>query len=315
MLAPAGRDVKVNPMFTLESERTEKTSARLAAVPTAMQPDRQESMNERGSGKIIDIARGVRFDCLVGKHNEAQNLTTGIATFDPGATLPCHTHPFSESITLLSGSAILEVEGRRYRLNVMDNVVLPRNLSHQVVNVSSSHPAVFHVAMASSEPTRTLVDRFFSRRAMPEFAASIEGAERLNWFKTTPRSQAGPGATFMDYFNRELIPGIEMSGGHGTFAPGGRLPCHIHDFDESICIIQGVATCIVEGRKYTMSDCITALQPRGRCHYFINESESPMVMLWVYAGPMPERIMMEEQACAVPLVKSSNARPAWSGAR
>ena len=93
------------------------------------------------------------------------------------------------------------------------------------------------------------------------------------------------------------------------------MPCHIHDFDESICIVQGIATCIVEGRKYTMSDCATALQPRGRCHYFINESDSPMIMLWVYAGPMPERIMMEEQACALSTVKTSNAELAWSGAR
>ena len=47
------------------------------------------------------------------------------------------------------------------------------------------------------------------------------------------------------------MPGIEMSGGYGLFHPGGRLPAHYHDFDESICIISGEATCIVEGRRYT----------------------------------------------------------------
>ena len=46
-----------------------------------------------------------------------------------------------------------------------------------------------------------------------------------------------------------------------------------------------------------MSDATTALQPRGRIHYFINETLLPMEMIWVYAGPKPERIIVDE-ACA-----------------
>ena len=94
-------------------------------------------------------------------------------------------------------------------------------------------------------------------------------------------------------------PGTEMSGGYGLFHPSGRLPAHLHDFDESICILSGKATCIVEGRRYAMSDLATALQPRGRVHYFINESTGPMEMLWVYAGPKPERIIVDESCATV----------------
>src|SRR5437868_8286660 len=93
------------------------------------------------------------------------------------------------------------------------------------------------------------------------------------------------------------MPGLEMSGGYGLFQPGGRLPAHVHDFDESICIISGTSTCIVEGRRFTLADAATALVPRGRVHYFINESAGPMEMLWVYAGPRPERIVVDE-VCA-----------------
>ena len=81
------------------------------------------------------------------------------------------------------------------------------------------------------------------------------------------------------------------------FKPGGRLPAHFHDFDESICIIDGPATCVVEGRRYEMANGSTALQPRGRVHYFINESQKPMAMIWVYAGPVPERVVVDE-SCA-----------------
>jgi uncharacterized cupin superfamily protein len=80
-----------------------------------------------------------------------------------------------------------------------------------------------------------------------------------------------------------------MSGGYGLFHPGGRLPAHYHDIDESISIIDGVATCVVEGRRHALSGCETALVPRGRVHYFINDSAGTMAMLWVYAGPRRRR--------------------------
>jgi hypothetical protein len=37
--------------------------------------------------------------------------------------------------------------------------------------------------------------------------------------------------------------------------------------------------------------------PRGRVHYFVNQSGAAMDMIWVYAGPMPERIVVDEK-CA-----------------
>ena len=43
----------------------------------------------------------------------------------------------------------------------------------------------------------------------------------------------------------------------------------------------------------------SALVPRGRVHYFINDSSSTMAMLWVYAGPTPERIVVEESCATV----------------
>jgi len=132
---------------------------------------------------------------------------------------------------------------------------------------------------------------------MPADSTGVPGFERVTRFATAKRSfGVGPGAEFIDYFNADLVPGIEMSGGFGRFQPGGRLPAHVHDFDESICIIDGSATCLVEGRKYSMGDCATAMVPRGRVHYFINQSQAAMDMIWVYAGPMPERIVVDE-AC------------------
>jgi len=296
-LGSVGKDRKIKPGFTLESEGTPANP--MERPPESFRPDRPERMNEPGSGLKLEIAKGVAAEFLVGGHNGARNLSTGIVTFSPGAVLPCHTHTFSESITLLEGSAILNVEGRRYRLFPMDNAVIPPGVAHQVTELTGSETARFHVALASDKPTRELTERFFSWKSMSDDSTGVPGAERVNRFKTAKRFEAGPNATFIDFFNANLMPGIEMSGGYGLFGPGGRLPAHIHDFDESICIVQGTATCIVEGRKYTQSNLSTALQPRGRVHYFINKSDGPMAMLWVYAGPMPERLVVDEKCGTV----------------
>ena len=292
-LSSANRPTRM--LASLES--TPDVPVPLERPPESLRPDRPEVMISVGTGAKVELSEGVSFECLVGKHNQAKNLTTGWVTFTPNAVLPYHTHPFSESITLLSGSASIEIEGRKYDLKRMDNVVIPAGLAHSARNMSAREPAVFQVALASDTPTRTLVNQFFSRRSMPDDSTGVAGAERVNRFATARRFAAGPNTEFIDFFNHQLIPGIEMSGGYGLFNPGGRLPAHFHDFDESICIISGVATCIVEGRRYAMSDGATALQPRGRVHYFINETQETMEMLWVYAGPMPERIVVNEH-CA-----------------
>lgn len=297
-LAVLGRDQPVRASFTPESAPASSV-APLPRPPESMRPDRREVMNPAGKGKQFEIARGVTLDCLVGAHNSAKGLTTGIVHFSPGAVLPCHTHAFTESITLLEGTVTFEVEGRCYALKRLDNVVVPAGLAHMARNTSPSSPARLHVALASETPSRTLVDKYFSRRTMPDDSCGFPGGERVNRFASARRFAAGPNTEFVDCFNETVTPGVEMSGGYGLFHPGGRLPAHVHDFDESICIISGQATCVVEGRKYAMSDCATALQPRGRVHYFINESNGPMEMLWVYAGPRPERIVVDERCATI----------------
>ena len=296
-LAAIGRDRPIVPSFVPENiPATAAPLVRAAARPKGFEPDRPEVVTPRSAARRVEIERGVMFQPLVGAHNGAHNLTTGIVTFAPGASLPYHTHPHAEAVTLLSGEATMEVEGRRYALSPLDNVWIAEGAAHHAVNTSPNKPAVLHIAMPTHEPRRTLVEPAFERRAMGEEATGKPGVERVNRHDRTPWYEPSAGARFQDFFNRDL--GCKgMSGGYGLFQPGGRLPCHLHDFDESITIVQGTATCVVEGRTYAVSDLATALAPRGRCHYFINHSTQPMAMIWVYAGDLPERLVMDEKCC------------------
>ena len=193
----------------------------------------------------------------------------------------------------------MTVEGRVYRLSPLDNIVIPRWIPHSAFNPDPKTPVRLHAAMPMSIPEREAVTHQFPEVRMPDTSIGLPGLERVNRFVSARRTFGiGPATEFIDYFNAELVPGIEMSGGFARFQPGGRLPAHLHDFDESICIINGQATCLVEGNRYSLEHCATAMVPRGRVHYFRNDSDHTMDMIWVYAGPMPERIVVEEQ-CAL----------------
>jgi len=295
-LRAAGRDR--TPASSLDPRDAALVREVLPAPPERMRPDRGEHVTRCGAGVTLTLQKGVVFDALVGQFNSARNLTTGIVTFEPGAVLDQHVHPCSESITVLAGEAEITVEGRVHRLGPLDNVVIPRWVPHAARNPGSGQPARLHVALAAGMPDRDLVPASFARVEMPPDSAGSPGMERVTRIRTARRSFAvGPGAEFVDYFNAELVPGLEMSGGYGRFQPGGRLPAHVHDFDESICIVTGTARCRVEGREYDLDDCATAMVPRGRVHYFVNESAAPMEMIWVYAGPLPERIVVDPR-CA-----------------
>ena len=267
--------------------------------PSHIQPDRPEVITTVAQANNVELQPGIKVTPMVGGFNTAQNLTTAIVTLQPGALLACHRHPCSESVTVLSGTLEMTVEGRVYRLSPLDNIVIPRWIPHSAFNPDPEIPVRLHAAMPMSIPEREVVTHQFPEVRMQDKSTGLPGLERVNRFVSARRTFGiGPATEFIDYFNAELVPGIEMSGGFARFQPGGRLPAHLHDFDESICIINGQATCLVEGNRYSLEHCATAMVPRGRVHYFRNDSDHTMDMIWVYAGPMPERIVVEEQ-CAL----------------
>src|SRR4051812_27692034 len=117
-LSSVGRDRKINPQFQPESEPP--PAVPMDRPPESFRPDRPEVMNDLGSGKRIEIDRGVVSESLAGPHNNAKTPTPGIARSARAAQRAYHRHTFTESVTLLEGSAVMEVEGRRYLLSPLD---------------------------------------------------------------------------------------------------------------------------------------------------------------------------------------------------
>ncbi len=261
-----------------------------ARPPESMRPFRNEVMVAIGQGINQSLDPGTTVEWLVGHQIGARNLATGILTCAPSAAWLDHRHPHFASVTLLQGAATLRAESQEYDLQPLDNAVILPGVTHALVNNSSHATAVFHVAYPVATP---ITSRWNQDTSMN--AAFARPKVYMTRHATASRYEASANASFINYFSDSLVPNIPMCGGYGLFAPGGRLPAHLHDFDESICIVQGSATCWVEGRRYTMGDYATALQPRGRVHYFTNDTDEPMAMVWVYAGPTAARLVVDER--------------------
>lgn len=240
---------------------------------------------------------GVELRTFVSQECGATGFSTGTATFAPRACLPYHFHEFSEAVTVIEGRARVLLEGQLYRLGPRDCVHVPAGLVHQVENDDADKRLVAHWSFATARPSRTLVDRVFPVEDRDFGFPSESAPETIIRHDSGAIYELSANALFCDLFARRY-GSHGICGGYGRFLPGASLPCHIHDFDESITIVKGKAVCMVQGRQYELSDCDTAFVPRGLPHRFINRSNEEMAMIWVYAGSEPDRRMVLAGYCS-----------------
>jgi quercetin dioxygenase-like cupin family protein len=240
---------------------------------------------------------GVELRTFVSEDCGAVNFSTGIATFAPRTYLPYHLHAFSEAITVLEGTARVLLEGRMYLLKELDCLHVPAGTAHQVENANLCGRLVAHWAFASAKTTRTPVEKYFSLEDRGYGDPAEDDPESVVRFERSPVYELSENAFFTDLFAKRFgAHGI--CGGYGRFSPGASLPCHIHDFDESITIIGGSAVCFVQGRTYELSGYDTAFIRKGVPHRFMNRTNSEMAMLWVYAGDEPDRQLVDTRFCS-----------------
>jgi len=258
---------------------------------------RLERVTHVASAPTLDLLEGMSVVFFANGELGANGFSTGLARFKPSVELPCHRHECGESITILQGQCEIAVEGRTYRLAPYDSLHVPAGLAHGMKGLEPSRDLLAHVAFSSATVTRELVTTPFEERDLRDAVASTEGPEALSRFSRAEEYELSAKALFRDLFAKRLgSKGI--CGGYGRFAPGASLPCHTHLYDESITIVEGGATCLVAGRRYSLSGCDTALVPQGQPHRFINETDEPMAMVWVYAGDEPERVIVDNAICS-----------------
>ncbi|GIW95535.1 MAG: hypothetical protein KatS3mg110_3581 [Pirellulaceae bacterium] len=120
-------------------------------------PTDPEALVRWPEARAYSLAERMRSWDLFGRRWGAEDVCGGIGEFAPGAALPCHVHPFDESITILRGVATCWVSGRRYVLRERSTILIPQQLPHRFANEGSDTMVMLWV-YAGGEPMRTIVD-------------------------------------------------------------------------------------------------------------------------------------------------------------
>lgn len=249
-----------------------------------------------GNARTVPLSQGVCLRDFANSGCGARGVSTGMVTFAPGASLGYHQHRVSEAIIVLAGTARVSVEGRRYQLNPFDCIHVPGGTAHEVANSAAGAELRVFSAFATEVVTRSLVQDSFDIQERGALNPTPADPESVVRFHEAAAYELSDGAVFVDLF-ASRFGSVGICGGYGRFAPASSLPCHIHRFDESISIIEGQATCMVQGNRYQLSNCDTAFVPERLPHRFLNLSPGQMSMIWVYAGSEPERTLVSPEYC------------------
>ena len=80
-------------------------------------------------------------------------MKAGVATFEPGASIPPHTHPCEEAIVVIEGEATVHAGGRKFRLCKYDSTIAPPYTPHCFSN-DSQQPMTLVYFYPSAEVSR-----------------------------------------------------------------------------------------------------------------------------------------------------------------
>ena len=87
----------------------------------------------------------------------AQAFLCGFTDIQPGGAIPLHYHNCEESVLIVSGEALVEVDGETFPAKAGEVIWQPQDIPHRFLNVSNQPLRIFWT-YASAEATRTLVE-------------------------------------------------------------------------------------------------------------------------------------------------------------
>ncbi len=105
---------------------------------------------ERGGGArtvpLVTAARG------------SERFLNGITSFGPNAAIPMHSHNCEESVIVLEGSALFEIDGAEHALAQYDTTFIPPDVPHRFRNPSATEGLKIFWTYAAIDATRTMAE-------------------------------------------------------------------------------------------------------------------------------------------------------------
>lgn len=116
-------------------------------------------------------------------------------------------------------------------------------------------------------------------------------------FEQCRKYELDKGVLFRDMQTKETGTHT-LSVGTATFQPGRYLPCHRHNCEEVIVILEGRAFVDVAGERTPMRPYDSSHVPEGVPHRFVNASKTEELMiLWIYSVLDVARLITDYSEC------------------
>lgn len=119
----------------------------------------------------LDRGGGVRTVRLVTQTLGSTGFVNGITTFAAGAELPLHFHNCDESVLVLAGNGVAEIEGAIHEMTRDDLSFIPAGVAHRFRNASDCEELKIFWTYASIDADRTIVATGQTRRIDSERSA------------------------------------------------------------------------------------------------------------------------------------------------
>ena len=109
----------------------------------------------------------------------------------------------------------------------------------------------------------------------PAMALRAGGIERFD---------RGAGVVTLPYVGKWNAEGNLVTTGITVFELGTAIPLHTHNVEESVLILEGEATAVVDGDSFDLEAGDATWVPAGVPHRFANRGPGVMRIYWVYGG-------------------------------
>ena len=105
-----------------------------------------------------DRGGGASTTPLVTKGLGASRFINGFTEFAGGAKIPFHFHNCEESVMLIEGHAIFDIDGQEFDIKPQDVTFIPAGVPHRFRNASETESMKILWIYGSADATRTLVE-------------------------------------------------------------------------------------------------------------------------------------------------------------
>ena len=95
----------------------------------------------------------------------------------------------------------------------------------------------------------------------------------------------GPGIVTRPYFGAWNASDAQLTAAVTEFAPGTGLPEHSHNVEESVLVLSGEATAVIDGQRIDFGAAEAVRVPAGTVHSLSNRGSAELVVYSVFGGP------------------------------